>query len=340
MNTKRRSVVWPAVIGLAAALILLVIIGYIMERSTGTSSRNDTSRTVEDILDPDGKRGKPVYFNGKQYRWNQDVEAYLFMGIDRTGEAQSSGSYNGGGQADVLLLLVVDQERESFRVLQINRDAMAEVEILGVRGDVIGTEYKQIALAHFYGNGLEKSCENTVRAVSNLLYGVYIDGYAAIQMEAVPILNDMVGGVTVTIEDDFSQVDDSLIQGETITLQGEQAMHFIRSRMNMGDSSNLARMDRHRAYLHGFDEAFTAAAKQDVELVLNMYDAAHDYLVTDMGSGLISRLAQRCLGYTNGGVITMEGEVRLGETFMEFYPDENSLRQKVLDLFYIEADTD
>ena len=339
MNTKKRRAAWPTVIGIAAAVIFLVIVGYLMERSTGGASASNPIKTVEEILGLGNKQEAVVSFNGKQYRRNPDVKAYLFMGIDRTGEAQSSGSYNDGGQADVQLLLVVDQAQESFRVLQINRDTMTDVEVLGVHGDVIGTEYEQIALAHFYGNGLENSCENTVRAVSNLLYGVDIDGYAAINMEAIPILNDMLGGVTVTVEDDFSQVDPTLIQGETVTLMGEQATHFIRNRFDVADGSNLSRMGRHRAYLHGFDEAFTAAAGEDKELVLKMYDAAHGYLVTDMGSGPISRLAQQCLGYENSGVITMEGEHRLGEVFMEFYPDENSLRQTILDLFYIETAT-
>lgn len=336
MKARRSGLVWPAVVGVIAAVSLLLIVGYLMERSTGSTDLDGPIRTVEELLGLGGKQETPVYFNGRQYRKNPDIKAYLFMGIDRKGEAQSSGSYNGGGQADVQLLLVVDEARESFRVLQINRDTMTDVEVLGVQGDVIGKEYEQIALAHFYGNGLENSCENTVRAVSSLLYGVDIDGYAAIQMEAIPILNDMVGGVTVTVEDDFSQSDPTLVQGETVTLMGEHAFHFIHDRLNVADGSNLSRMGRHRAYMHGFDAAFTAAAKEDRELVLKLYDAAHDYLVSDMGSGPISRLAQRCLGYENGGVVTVEGEARMGERFMEFYPDEDSLRQTVLDLFYTE----
>ena len=339
MEFKRRGLVWPAVVGIIAAVSLLVIVGYMMERSAGNTDPDGPIRTVEEVL---GKgQAAPVYFNGRQYRVNPDIEAYLFMGVDKRGTAQASGGYNGGGQADVQLLLVVDGAKESFKVLQIDRDTMTDVEVLGVRGDVIGTEYEQIALAHFYGNGLESSCKNTVRAVSNLLYGVDIDGYAAIQMEAIPILNDMVGGVTVTIEDDFSQADPTLVRGETVTLMGEHAFHYIHDRLNMvGDKSNLARMGRHRAYMHGFDAAFTAAANEDRELVLKMYDAAHDYMVTDMGSGPISRLAQRCLEYENGGVVTLEGEANLGERFIEFYPDENSLRQTVLDLFYTEISAD
>lgn len=338
MNGKKRGLLWPMIAGIAAAAVLLVCAGYLMERSTGKTDRDGPGRTVEETLG--GADNAPVSFNGRQYRRNPDVKAYLFMGVDRRGEAQSSGGYNGGGQADVQLLLAVDHAQKSFRVLQINRDTMTDVEVLGVRGDVIGTEYEQICLAHFYGDGLEDSCENTVRAVSNLLYGVKIDGYAAIQMEAIPILNDMVGGVTVTIEDDFSLVDPTLVQGETVTLKGEQAFHFIHDRYDVADGSNLSRMGRHRAYMHGFDEAFTAAAKEDRELVLKMYDAAHGYLVTDMGSKSITNLAEQCLGYENGGVVTMEGEAKLGEQFVEFYPDEASLRQTVLDLFYTEIPAD
>ena len=338
MSGKRRGVMWPAVIGLAAAVVLLVLGGYMLERSAAKPDRDGPGKTVEELL---GKEdAAPVSFNGKRYRRNPDVECYLLMGVDKSGEAQSSGGYNGGGQADVLLLLVVDQGAETFHALQINRDTMADVEVLGVRGDVIGTEYEQICLAHFYGDGLKDSCENTVRAVSNLLYGVKIDGYAAIQMEAIPILNDMVGGVTVTVEDDFSQMDPTLVQGETITLKGEQALHFVRGRMSVGDGTNLSRMRRHRTYLHGFEEAFTAAAGADRELVLKLYDAAHDYMVTDMGSGPISRLAQQCLGYENGGVVTPEGEGRVGEKFYEYYLDETSLRQTVLELFYTEIPED
>ena len=157
-------------------------------------------------------------------------------------------------------------------------------------------------------------------------------------MDAIPIINDMVGGVTVTVEDDFSKADPSLVQGETITLRGEQALHFVRNRLDVADGSNLSRMGRHRAYLHGFEDAFHGAAEKDRELVLKMYDAVHDYLVTDMGSKSISRLASQCQSYENGGVVTVDGAVKMGETFMEFYPDETSLRQVVLDLFYSEIE--
>lgn len=341
MKGAKRKFILPAVI-VVVVVAVLAVGGYLLERTARKPGpeKPDRGKTVEEILGLGEDEEAPVNFDGKWYIRRPDVESYLLIGVDREGEAQDSGSYNGGGQADVLLLLVVDNGASSFRVLQLNRDTMADVEVLGVRGDVTGTEYQQLALAHHYGNGLEKSCENTVRAVSRLLYGMKIDGYAAIQFEAFPILNDRVGGVTVTVEDDFSAVDPTLVQGETVTLKGEQALHFIRIRHQVGDGSNLERMGRHRAYLSGFDAAFTAAMEQNQELPLKLYAAVSDYLVTDMGSGTVAELARRCQGYENGGVITVDGEAKLGERYMEFYPDEDSLRRAVLELFYQEKAVD
>ena len=51
----------------------------------------------------------------------------------------------------------------------------------------------------------ETRAENTVDAVSTLLGGHKIDGFAMVNMSAIEVVNDMVGGVTVTIEDDFSR---------------------------------------------------------------------------------------------------------------------------------------
>ena len=63
-------------------------------------------------------------------------------------------------------------------------------------------------------------------------------------MDEIAQLNHVIGGATVTIEDDFSDVDSSLVQGETITLTDEQAYNFLSARMNVGDGENESRMRR------------------------------------------------------------------------------------------------
>lgn len=308
------------------------------QRDPGRSDAQKPGKTVEEMMRQGEEDALPVYHNGEAYVKNPNLESYLILGVDQLGEAQASGSYNGGGQSDVILVLVADHTREQVSLLQINRDTMTEVEVLGVRGDVVGTRTEQIASAHAYGTGMKDSCENAVRAVSRLLYDTHMDGYASIRMEAMPVLNDLLGGVTVPIEDDFSQVDPSLIQGEMVTLQGEQVLHFIRDRLDVGDGTNLERMKRHRAYLSAFRDAMEQQMEKDPDLLLRMYDAVMPYVITDTGSGTVSQLAQKCGGYANHGIVTIEGETRQGELYVEFYADELSIKEAVLNLFYIKQE--
>lgn len=104
---------------------------------------------------------------------------------------------NHGYPVDIVTLLVFDKREESVKLLCINRDTMVEMPRLNEQDRVTGTRVAQMALSHAYGYGLEDSCVNTRTAVSDLLYGVYIDYYFAMNMDAVAILNDSVGGATV-----------------------------------------------------------------------------------------------------------------------------------------------
>ena len=334
----------PAVLlflSVALTLGLLAFGGYLLERSVTNQAHQvqipSGGKTVEEMMGLDEENAEaPIYYNGKWYMKNEEIDAYLLMGIDRQGIAESVNSYIGGGQADFLMLLILDRKQEQYSIFQINRDTMTKVEILGVQGDVVGTETQQIALAHGYGTGMEDSCENTVRAVSNLLYGVEIEGYAAIQMDALPILNDRIGGVTLTIQDDFSTIDPTLVKGERMTLKGEQAMNYVRSRHHIADDSNLSRMERHRTYLSAFAQQAQTKAVEEPQLALALYDEILPYMVTNVNAKTVSQIMDKCYTYKNQGIVTAVGEAKMGEEYIEYYLDENRLIEDILKLFYLE----
>ena len=171
------------------------------------------------------------------YVLKSGLETYLVIGIDKRGKLEPSQSYNNDKQADFLLLTIIDNENKTVEVLHINRDTMTEVPVLGVKGEPAGTVTEQIALSYTYGSGMHDSSKNTVEAVSMLLQGVEIDHYITMTMDAVPIINDMAGGVTVKVLDDFSGIDDSLEKDKEVTLKGEQALTYIRSRSGLEDLS-------------------------------------------------------------------------------------------------------
>ena len=274
---------------------------------------------------------KTVEYQGTTYVAREGIESYLFMGIDVEGPAKSNKSYIGGGQADVQLLLVVDRFNRTWQVLQINRDSMVEVPALGVNGTEVGTEYQQIALAHSYGDGLEHSCENNVNAVSRMFQNQTIHGYLALNMDAISIINDQIGGVEVTLLDDFSHVDSTMVKGETITLTGNQALMYVRGRQGVGDETNLSRMARQEQYLNAL---YSKLAGLSTDVAVKTFQAVDDYMVTDMNDQWL-KLMDRLEEYTKLEPLAIDGENYLDEQGSTAYElDEDSLKQVMIQLFY------
>ncbi len=336
-------------IAVCAAVALIIVLAAHLEslirapeetgESEGFSAVTTTVRQDEEEDGSEEEAAREVtYYNGRAYVLNDALSTMLIMGIDDY-ELTESSTYRNTSQADFLLLAVFDSEKETCALLQINRDTMADVPVLGALGNYIGLTTEQIALAHTYGSGLEDSCENTVQAVSRFLYGINIEHYMSLTMDAVAILNDLVGGVTVTIEDDFTGVDDTLVQGETVTLLGDHALHFVRARSSMtDDDTNLARMARQRTYMAALTESLRDAVKDDAGFVLSAFSALSDYLVTDCDIYDLSDLGQQLSDYSLSDIVTPEGEAVLGEKYMEFYVDEDALQELVIGLFYLPAE--
>ena len=275
---------------------------------------------------------KSVTIGGEEYYLDPNLSTLLIIGTDDVELEQHEG-YRNQALADYLALVILDNEDKTCTILQIDRNTMAEIPVLGNDGKLIGNTMQPICYAHVYGDGLELSCENTVDTVSRLLCGVPIDNYLSLTMGSIPALNDAVGGVTVTIEDDFTGVDDTLIKGETVHLMGEHAYNFVHERMRMiDDDSNSARMRRQAAYVTALAEVLREKTETDDSFVLDLYGAVADYLVTDCELDTLADLTGSLADYTLEGFISLEGE-NVKKEHVEFYPDEQKLQRLVIDLF-------
>lgn len=276
---------------------------------------------------------KTITVDGVKYFPRQDITVVLFMGIDRYGPVEDSGFYTNTGAADVDMLMVLDETQQKMDLLYLNRDTMLTMPVLGLGGRPAGTYFGQLALAHTYGGGMQDSCENTRQAISDFLHGVKIDYYVSMNMDAIGILNDAVGGVTVHVTEDFSQVDPTITKG-TVTLMGQQAINYVRTRKDVGDQLNLTRIERQKDYIRGFTEALKAKQGSDSGFVLSVYEQVAPYMVTDCSATVFHSLVSRYATYEIGRILSPEGENVMGETYFEFYADQDSVLQLTLDLFY------
>lgn len=311
--------------GIVLILVLMMVLsGLQILESTFLKSEESAAQPIH---------SKTIERDGIEYFPRQDITVLMVLGIDKAGPVEHSGSYNNDGANDVVMLMILDEKTEEYSVLYLNRDTMLQMPVLGIGGKYAGTAYGQLALAHSYGSGLEDSCENTKKTVSDFLYGLHIDYYVSLNLDAIGILNDSVGGVTVEVVDDFSQVDPTLTMG-THTLNSEQALHFIQSRIGVGDHLNISRNRRQKDYMIAFSDAFQAKMESSATFAMSVYQDISPYIVTDCSGNVLTSMMSRYGMYELKEIVTPEGENIMGKEYMEFYVDEEKLDELILRLFY------
>lgn len=316
--------------GAVAVLLLGVTLSLVLDSRLSAPIENAGHRMTAYTKQ---REGAQVYMNG-QWHVGRNLDTLLVIGVDNYGEMKGSTSYNNNGRADFLALFIRDLDTEERTVLHLNRDAMTNIPVLGLTGQKAGSIYGQLALAFSYGRGQEDSCKNVVEAVSHLLYGVEIDHYIAVTMDAVPIMNDWVGGVTVEVLDDFTGIDDTLKLGSMVKLQGDRALTYVRTRWGLDDSSNLHRMKRQQQFAAAWMEKAQPFLKNPsaiADLVLSI----EPYHYTDY---TVEQFVQFGDMLTDDGKLIsceLPGDNVQGDVYMEYYVDDQALADMVLKLFYM-----
>lgn len=273
-----------------------------------------------------------LYYESNWYVPKDSLKTILFLGIDKQMEA--GGSRAESEQVDFLALLLMDTETESFCILHLNRDTMTDIIQTDITGMEIGTFRGQLALAHAYGSNDKARCRNTVNVVENLLYGIEIDHYLSLTMDAVSILNDSVGGVTLTLLDDFTHLDSSYTKGREVTLKGENALTYVRARSTQEDSSNLSRMERQRQYIGALFETYVAHNTNNDDNSFETLLKVNEYMVSDCTINQLNELTEQLGNYSYDGILTLDGEAVQGTEYMEYIIDEAAAQRTVVELFY------
>jgi LCP family protein required for cell wall assembly len=278
-----------------------------------------------------------VEWNGNRYRKKPALTLILLAGIDKDGtEAPSPRvNYRNGGQADFLMLLAIDHGEKQVHQLQIDRDTMAEVTILGVYGNETGTRELQICLAHSFGARTEDNARYTVRAVRKLLNDLEIDGYYMVDYSAVPVLTDLLDGVPVTIPEDMTAVHHEWYRGHTVTLTGTDAETFVRTRKTVGSGTNAERMERQSVYMRGVVDRIHQKLSDDAHFASDLVSAFRSIAVTDLTDQRLMEEIGEARSYEVMPVDRLPGHYEQDSNgFVEFYPDQDSPAEWIMNHLY------
>lgn len=333
-----RMVVAAALI--AALIVAIVCASVLLERGQQRDRERELQVQSEALKASMWTDENLVDIGDKLYGFDHRLETFLFVGTDNSGSGNSDPEDFRGPMADFLLLMVLDHTKNTIGYLQIDRNTVTDVDELDASGEVIDTRELQICTAHWYGRNPEMCAENTVNAVKSYLGDLEnIDGYFVINMDDIGRLNHTVGGVEVTIEDDMDAADATLAKGKTLVLDDEQAEHFLRARTNVEGSKNAERMKRQRQYMTSFFEKVKEKTMENPKFGIDLWDMLKDVSVSNMNGNDFSRIAQKLLKGENKGIHTIKGETVLGYILEdgveheEFYPDVDSLRDEMVELF-------
>ncbi len=330
-------IILAVIFGLILALVITVAVLWYMGKSSLLGYKVDVSVPSE-LVDSALEDGSKVVYNGETYIYNKNAVNVLFMGIDKE-DIENDEGYGANGQADCILVLNLDTQTGNIKILPISRDTMVDVNMYSSEGSYLGVENEQLCLAYAYGSNGKESCENVRRSVSRLLYGVEIGSYVAIDLEGVAALNDAIGGVRLTpIETvDTGSKENSVYKGKEVVLKGKKVDAYIRWR-GTDVEANSRRMQRQKHYITTFASQAGNQVMSDFTKLTTLYDKAKPYTVTDVTLSELTYIASCCLTSDVGNSIVyngISGQSVLGEKHVEFYANQNSVFEAVLNTFYI-----
>ena len=313
------SLILIFVIVFVSSFFIMVKLGEIRLKNSLASAEKVEAQDTDDSFDV-------IYHNGKKYKYNNDLINLLLIGVDADNKNKD---YQ--GQADALYLVSVDNKKNKVKIISISRNTMCDFGMIGIDGQAYSTEHGQICLAYAYGNDDIQSSENCVEAVSNLLYGIPINGYYTIHLNAIKTLVDSVGGVSVEITENDADTKYYGSKGKSITLDGEAAYSYVQVRGN----SNGPRVERHKKFINGFVRSAKRAVGKDLTLPFKLANKMKEYSVTDIELTSAVYLATEALNWKID-FVNLKGKYDVEDGLETYTVDEEELKNMIIGNFYIE----
>lgn len=328
-SNKKLWLILLCVILIAAAVLFIFKAVVFKEEAPAEETLNDEVSTSSGT----------VTWQGKEYVYNDHLSNYLLLGIDTREKTETSSGQADAGQADALYLLSWDRVEKTITMITIPRDTMTEIEVFGPSGESFGKSKDHISISYAYGDGGHKSCRLTEDAVSELFYGLPIQGYCAVSMDGITALIQSIGTLTVTVPNDSLEgAYPEFAQGAQVTLDEENTELFVRYRDTGERQSALERMERQKEFLRAFGQTAKEKALEDAGFATELYTVLEPYMVTSIGNDQFVKLMESAAEGDVQEGWTVPGEGVEGKSYDEYHVDDDALYEKMIETFYKEAE--
>ena len=163
--------------------------------------------------------------------------------------------------------------------------------------------------------------------------------YVALDYDALYTLNDLIGGLTITFDDDYTEIHSTFTKGSTVTLNRWYMDKFITYRSETDLEGAYKRGMRSMAVMKALFNQCKGKIVADPAVALEYYNGLKDYITTDLDLTEITYLARNMgkMYFTSDTIVRLPGETVMGERYAEFYPDESWLHDFVVEKFCVPA---
>lgn len=332
----RHNKKYAVFVGLTAAAVILCAAVVVRQALITQKSRHITAGNSVDM----GSGYRHITYNGRNYQYNSLITTVLYAGVDSEGKLEAMGSYTDAPRADSINLVILNKKDQKMTIVPINRDTMTEIRRYAANGKDRGTYTSHLGLAYAYGDGGKVSCESLREAVSTLLGGIPITEYVVTNRSSMPYINQLVGGVTVTVpNDDLAEEYPEFKKGASVKLDDTNIETYLRKRDTEEDFSNEGRMERQRTYMSAYVKQFKELLETDTSGTWNKIEKMDDYIQTSITKNKYIGLAKllNTVDFDESNFYQLKGQDAQGELHDEFYVDEAALWESIIELFYEEV---
>ena len=217
--------------------------------------------------------------NGGDIMYDEDVINILCLGVDTRNQKTISGL------TDSMIILSVNRELGTITMTSIMRDSYAYLQ----SPEGVGSFNKINSAFPFYG------VDNLIDTIESH-FKIRIDGYAMINFAFFKAVIDKLGGVTVPVqqyEADYinSVYDFNVVAGDAVTLNGDEALGFCRSRKCDADG-DVSRTRRQRQVITGLLKKARTIQTSDIPEYISTF---MPYLETSYDEAEIASLASKAV---------------------------------------------
>jgi LCP family protein required for cell wall assembly len=226
----------------------------------------------------------------------------LVVGSDQRNGKNAKYGRVAGERTDTIMLVHVSSKRDNAMVVSFPRDSLVQLPACRATGAFPGQRPHLGMINESFNSGGIACTWKTIEGLTR----IHIDHFVKVDFTGFKSMVDAVGGVEVCLPE---RVDDKKallhLPAGRQTLDGEQALGYVRARYSLGDGSDIGRIQRQQMFIASMvKKAMSGETLTNPAKMFALLDAGTKAVTTDpdLSVGVMKDLATGLQGLNAGQI--------------------------------------